>query len=225
MTNLPPTIRILEAYAGEYASGKSELAINRSLHLRQQGRYVRLVDLDLVEPFYTLRPLKARLQQAGLDVIAWETAETFGLGEAAIPLKKEAVDALDFPGDVILDLGYGHQGRSVLRLINQTAQNIPRVFLVINTTRPLTATSKDIIEFVHGFGKVDGLINNTHLGGETTADLVQTGVKIIAQASQDLGIPLIATAALRSIAEDIGPRDQLGYPVWPLARWMPDALW
>jgi Mrp family chromosome partitioning ATPase len=50
--------RVLEAYTGEYASGKSENAVNRAVELARQGRRVTLVDLDLVEPCYTLRPLK-----------------------------------------------------------------------------------------------------------------------------------------------------------------------
>ena len=35
--------RIVEAYIGEYASGKSEIAINRALELHSQGRQVSLV--------------------------------------------------------------------------------------------------------------------------------------------------------------------------------------
>ena len=102
--------RVLEAYVGEYASGKSENAINRGCQLARSGRRVRLVDLDLVEPFYTLRPLKRRLEREGLEVLAWETSELVGLGEAAIPLKKEMTTALTFAGDVIIDLGYGVDG-------------------------------------------------------------------------------------------------------------------
>lgn len=48
--------RIVEAYIGEYASGKSENAVNRALALAEQGRKVTLVDLDLVEPVYTASP-------------------------------------------------------------------------------------------------------------------------------------------------------------------------
>ncbi len=49
--------KIVEAFIGEYASGKSENAINRAMKLQSQGREVTLVDLDTVEPFYTLRPI------------------------------------------------------------------------------------------------------------------------------------------------------------------------
>ena len=65
--SLEQTDRIIEAYIGEYASGKSEMAINRALELKNQGRQVTLVDLDTVEPFYTLRILKKDLEEMGLE--------------------------------------------------------------------------------------------------------------------------------------------------------------
>jgi hypothetical protein len=64
LTNQP----IIEAYVGEYASGKSENAVNRAVALRRQGRQVTLVDLDTVEPCYTLRPIKKELEELGLTV-------------------------------------------------------------------------------------------------------------------------------------------------------------
>ena len=67
--SLPYSPRVVEAYVGEYASGKSELAINRALELKNQGRMVTLVDLDTVEPFYTLRPVKKMLEEKGLVII------------------------------------------------------------------------------------------------------------------------------------------------------------
>lgn len=51
---LPP--RLVEAYVGEYASGKSENAVNRALDLLRMGRKVTLADLDLVEPCYLAVP-------------------------------------------------------------------------------------------------------------------------------------------------------------------------
>lgn len=70
--------RIIEAYIGEYAGGKSEISINRALELKSQGRDVKLVDLDLVEPFYTLRPIKNQLEERGLEVIAMESKGLWG---------------------------------------------------------------------------------------------------------------------------------------------------
>lgn len=226
-----PEPRILETYVGEYASGKSENAINRSLQLVRAGRRVRLVDLDLVEPCYTLRPLKPKLERAGLEVIAWDTGEVVGFGEAAIPFKKEMAMALAFAGDVIVDLGYGVEGRKLLNLIEGSLRSDPggagtlRIIMVLNTTRPLTSSVPLIVGYLQEFGPVDGLLNNTHLGVETTEELIQGGAVMVTEAASQTGIPVIATAALWPYARKIGTCDRLGNPVRPLVRYMQDAFW
>ncbi|NLC53978.1 MAG: ParA family protein [Firmicutes bacterium] len=222
--------RVLEAYVGEYASGKSENAINRGRQLASKGRRVCLVDLDLVEPFYTLRPLKRRLEREGLEVLAWETSEVVGLGEAAIPLKKEMKTALTFAGDVIFDLGYGVDGRKLLNLISGsfTADSEGtrlRLLMVVNTTRPLTSSVPLILAYLQEFGAVDGLINNTHLGAETTVEIIQAGAVLVTEAARQAGLPVVATAALRPYARQIGAYDRMGNPVRPLDRYMADAFW
>lgn len=221
--------RVFEAYVGEYASGKSENAINRGLQLVRRGRRVRLVDLDLVEPFYTLRPLKRRLEGEGLEVLGWEPGEVEGLGEAAIPLKKEMSTALAFPGDVIIDLGYGVEGRQLLNLIaggfNGAGGVYLRLIMVVNTTRPLTSSVPLILAYLQEFGAVDALLNNTHLGTETTVELIQDGAVMVTEAARQAGLSVEATAALQPYARQIGPYDRMGNPVRPLERFMADAFW
>ena len=222
------SVRVVEAYVGEYASGKSENAVNRSLNLLQEGRKVRLVDLDIVEPFYTLRPLKKFLEQVGINVLGWETVETIGLGEAGIPLKAEMTTAFNFKGDVIIDLGYGVNGRNILNLITgsfQERREKIHLNLVINITRPLTSSFSLLVSYITEFGEVDGLINNTHLGEETTIELIQEGAMLVTQVARELGIRVVATTVLRPYAEEIGEFDLMGNKVWPLDRYMPYAMW
>lgn len=218
--------RIVEAYIGEYAGGKSENAINRALELARLGRKVTLVDLDIVEPVYTLRPIQDELQGLGVDVIAWKTEETTGLGEAGTVLKPGARWALKRQGDVILDVGYGVEGARTLNLL-EGAKTDPdlKVIAVINTSRPMTAGVADIVEHVRNMGRVDGLINNTHLGDETTVKVVQAGARIVSEAAKLLGLLVIATAAAAGIAGKIGAQDCLGNPVRALTRFMPKAFW
>lgn len=218
--------RIVEAYIGEYAGGKSENAVNRAVELANRGRKVTLVDLDIVEPVYTLRPIQEELKALGVDVIAWKTSETTGLGEAGTVIKPEARWALRREGDIILDIGYGVEGAKTLNLL-EGARTDPdlKVFAVINISRPMTAGVEDIIEHVKEIGRVDGLINNTHLAEETTVELVQEGARVVARAAEVLGLPVIASAAEKKIAEKIGPVDCMGNPVRPLKRFMPKAFW
>ncbi len=218
--------RIVEAYVGEYASGKSEVAVNRALALSRGGRPVTLVDLDIVEPCYTLRPIKKELIARGIQVLAWETREMVGLGETGNVLRAENRWALKRPGDIILDIGYGVEGSRTLNLLEGASEDPDlKVVAVINTSRPMTGDVEDIIDYVRQLGRVDMLVNNTHLGEETTAQVVQEGAKSVTGAARALGLPVLATTAVEELAGVIGPEDCMGNPVWPIKRYMPRTLW
>ncbi|MHB8157264.1 MAG: hypothetical protein ACYDEQ_07720 [Desulfocucumaceae bacterium] len=216
----------MEAYVGEYASGKSEVAVNRALMLSAMGRKVTLVDLDIVEPCYTLRPIKLELIAAGIEVLAWETKETMGLGEAGNVLRAENRWALKRSGDIVLDIGYGVGGSRTLNLLEGSREDPDlQVIAVINTARPMTGLTGDIIEYVRELGNVDLLINNTHLGDETTAEVVQEGAVCVTGAASALGMPVLATTAVEAVAAVIGPKDCMGNQVWPMKRYMPRTFW
>lgn len=218
--------RIVEAYVGEYASGKSEVAVNRALMLSRLGRTVTLVDLDIVEPCYTLRPIKLELIAAGIQVLAWETRDTEGLGEAGNVIRAENRWALKRPGDIILDIGYGVGGSRTLNLLEGAGTDPDlRVVAVINASRPMTASIEDITGYVGELGNVNMLINNTHLGDETTADIVQEGARLVSGASVILDMPVLATTAAEEIAAIIGPKDCAGNQVWAIKRYMPQTFW
>ncbi|NLO88775.1 MAG: hypothetical protein GX088_00345 [Clostridia bacterium] len=218
--------KLREAYVGEYASGKSEVAINRALELRRQGRKVRLVDLDLVEPFYTLRPIKKELEDKGLEVVAWTTGEIMGLGETGSLLKPEMKWAFNYGGDVILDIGYGVKGVQVINLLEGLGdKTLLKIFVVINVARPLTASVDDIMEYVATLGKVDGLINNSHLGDETNEEIIKEGAYIVTEAALKLNVPVIATTVAREFAHFVGDKDPMGNPVRILDLHMKKALW
>jgi hypothetical protein len=218
--------RIVEAYVGEYASGKSEVAVNRAVDLAAAGRQVVLVDLDIVEPCYTLRPIKKELEQKGITVLAWETRETAGLGETGNILRAENRWALRRAGDVILDIGYGVEGAKTLNLLEGSeADPDLKIYAVINIARPITGTVEEIVQYVRELGRVHGLVNNSHLGDETGVDIVQEGARLVGAAAGMLGVPVVATTAVAEIAAMIGPVDDAGNPVRKLVRYMPRTLW
>lgn len=218
--------RIVEAYVGEYAGGKSEVAVNRALELVTSGRQVTLVDLDIVEPCYTLRPIKKELEQKGIKVLAWETRDTVGLGETGNILRAENRWALRRSGDIVLDIGYGVEGAKTLKLL-EDAEADPdlKVYAVVNIARPMTGTAGEIVEYIRELGRIDGLVNNSHLGDDTDVEIVQEGARVVDEAARQLGLPVVATTAVEGIAGRIGPVDAAGHPVRKLVRYMPRTLW
>lgn len=218
--------RIVEAYVGEYASGKSENAVNRALWLKDLGRQVTLVDLDLVEPFYTLRPIKQELTARGLDVVAWETKETMGLGEAGSIMHPAMKWVLRRSGDVILDVGYGSKGSAILNLVEGALEDPDlKIIAVINASRPITSTVPDIVDYVRELGRIDVLLNNTHLGDETSVKVIVEGESILKEAAKILGIPIAATAVDVGFRGKIEDKLSPEIPVRYISRFMPRSFW
>ena len=218
--------RIVEAYIGEYASGKSENAVNRALSLAEQGRKVTLVDLDLVEPVYTLRPLIELLEEKGVHVIAWKTEETIGLGEAGSVLHPAMRWALRNEGDVILDIGYGAKGSAVLNLLEGIEDEKDlKVILVVNTLRPMTDSVEKIIEYLDETGPAHGFIANTHLGEQTTVPLMINGLDMVMEAAQKADLPVYAMAVDERFKEDFPEDTVKGVPLRFLRRYLPLGFW
>ncbi len=216
--------RIVEAYIGEYASGKSEMAINRALELSDQGRRVTLVDLDTVEPFYTLRPIKKQLEKMSLNIISQSREDSFGLGETGAMITPQARWALRNEGDIILDIGYGVFGAQTLNLVEEIDQTPElKVLAVLNASRPMTNSLGRILEYVGGLGRVDGIVANTHMGDETTPEIINAGNEIIIEAARILQLPVMYIA----VVEDLKNCEinRFGMPIKYIKRYMPSAMW
>lgn len=219
------TNRIVEAYVGEYASGKSEMAINRALELKNQGRRVTLVDLDTVEPFYTLRILKSDFEQMGLNIISFAREQSFGLGETGAMLNPQARWALMNEGDVILDIGYGVQGARTLNLVEGAYESQDlKILAVINATRPMTDSLERIKEYLSELGRVDAIVLNTHLGDMTTPEIIVQGNNLIQEAARQLDIP-IAYRAVDENLRGVMPNESGKILTKYIKRYMPGAIW
>ncbi|MDH7478392.1 MAG: hypothetical protein QHH02_00080 [Syntrophomonadaceae bacterium] len=202
------------------------MAINRALDLVKMGREVTLVDLDTVEPFYTLRPIKSFLTSQGLEVVAWETKELKGLGETGVVLHPDIPWVLRRRGDVILDVGYGVGGARTLNLVEGARESKElRIIAVVNVARPITASRQDIVEYIRELGPVHAVLNNSHLGDATDLDIINEGARVVTEAAQELGLPVEATVVEEKWREKVGPVDIQGNPVRYIRRYMKDSFW
>ena len=221
--------RVVEIYAGAYASGKSETALNRARQYAQLNKQITLVDLDTVEPAYTLRPIANDLRQMGIDVIT--QTDNFGLGEAASYVTPAQVNFLSNDGDIIVDVGYGAGGLDILDIVNNIDKETNlQAYLVVNTAKFETSTIDNIIEYVDfargSERKYDfsGMISNTHFGDETTKEDIINGYNKLKIASQKVNIPIRAIGIDEKLAQDFALTYD-GVEVWAYKRMMPKAFW
>ncbi len=224
--------RKTEVYAGAYASGKSETALNRAIQYAREGKKITLVDLDTVEPAYTLRPIVKPLREKGINVITQEDA--FGLGEAATYVTSKQINCLSNEGDIIIDVGYGASGLDILDIItNIDMEKNLEIYLVINTSKFETSSEENILEYItfsegiekRQWKKFSGFISNTHFGSETTKEDVIKGYEILKNVSLQVNIPIKAIGVADFLEKKFEQPVYDGVPIWFYERMMPNALW
>ena len=223
--------RFVEVYAGAYASGKSETALNRARQFANAKQQITLVDLDSVEPAYTLRPIAKELEAMGINVIT--QPDNFGLGEAASYVTSAQINCLNNEDDIIIDVGYGAGGLDILDIINNIGEekNL-KIYLVVNTAKFETSTVENIIEYVtfseglekRPWKKFAGVISNTHFGDETTKEDIINGYNKLKKACEIINLPIVAIGVDEKLALDFDTKYD-NVDVWIYKRMMPKAFW
>ena len=224
--------RFVEVYTGAYTSGKSEISINRALSLNKTFPPITLVDLDTVEPAYTLRPIKKDIEALGVKVVTQESY--FGLGETGNVLTGYQTNCLLNDGNIVIDVGYGVGGLDVLEIIsNIEKEEDLRIYIVINASKPETSSTDEIINYVNwtkgserrSWKKFSGIISNTHFGDETQKDDVLRGFEVTKKAAEKLSIPIRALCICEELLSEFDSKTISDIEIWSLQRFMPKALW
>jgi hypothetical protein len=172
-----------------------------------------------------LRPLKEFLESKGLKVIGFSRQDSFGLGETGAMLNPKARWVLRHEGDIIMDIGYGVHGARTLNLV-EGADESPelKVLAVVNYTRPMTNSPERVVDYLQGLGRVDGIIANTHLGDETTLEIICQGNRMIRDTVRQLGMEVIYAAVDQKLAKAIIP-GECEILIKYIHRYMPSAIW
>jgi len=184
---------------GGFGSGKTEVSVNLARQSARAGRRVRLVDLDIVNPYFRCREARSDLEAEGVEVIAPHGS----YATADLPIILPRLASLFRDDDQVLnlfDVGGDDLGARVLSSFRQCLDGSPYdLWQVINGRRPFTQSPggcrrmKEEIER-SSRAQVTGLLVNTHLMDETTPEIVVEGWKLAREAAraQGLHIPLVA---------------------------------
>lgn len=206
---------------GHFGSGKTEIAINGAQLLRRAGRRVVLVDLDVVKPYFRSRSARAVLAVQGIEMVAPLGENIFADLPIIVPAIRTAVR--DIARTVVIDAGGDPTGaRALGSLSDAIPEDGVETLAVVNFLRPFTATSEDAVQMVRAIEaaarlRVTGLVSNTHLLGETTAEVVLHGYKLAKQAGDALALPVQAVVADGSLAGELAGRE-LGTELMVLRR-------
>lgn len=208
---------------GPFGSGKTEVAVNYALHLKQQTAQVVLVDLDIVNPYFRARGLAERLKENGVGLVSTQP----GLEMADLPaLSPRIFSALQNPtGQVVFDVGGDPVGARILgRFRPYFKSDSYHLWLVINPNRPGFNAPEEIVRMAREVEaasslQINGLIDNSNLGKLTDQQVRAKGATIVKSAATHLKVPVVfhtfTNPALLLDQEREGER-----PVFPLNLFM-----
>lgn len=184
---------------GHYGSGKSNIAVNMAIALRKEYDKVGILDIDIVNPYFRSVDSREELEAAGVEVICSKYANS-NVDAPALPQEmyrilddKELISVVDVGGD---DRGAYALGRLRPGILEEDNYEM---FLVINKYRPLTQDAESTIEVLKEIElacglKFTGIINNSNLGAETTAETVLDSLEYADSVAAASGLPIVATA-------------------------------
>lgn len=203
-------LRRIVIVTGHFGAGKTNFAVNLAKNAKKDGREVTLIDLDIVNPYFRSADNKPELEAMGIKCILPEFANT----NVDIPtLPPEIYGALEIyeKGSdtlTIIDVG-GDNGAVALGMYRAFFDKYGYDMLYcVNFNRPLTETPKDALDSLCEVEecsrmKVTGIVNTTNLGDETTVENIDFSFKAADEFSSLTNIPVICTAVLENIAENI----------------------
>ena len=124
----------ISVFVGHYGSGKTNIALNYALMLKEKEEKVSIADLDIVNPYFRTQDRKEMLKNADIKLISSEFAGSNVDLPALPPDVYSLFDNKDTFG--VLDVGGDDRGALALGRYTEgiTKENDYDVFFVINNT-------------------------------------------------------------------------------------------
>lgn len=200
--------RRLKIIIGAYGSGKSEISVNLALEMRKTAPEdkILLADLDIVNPFYRSADAAGVLEENNIRLIS----PMYANSNVDAPVLSGEVYVI-FDDDSyrgVFDIGGEDMGATILGSMRSRLDNTgAELLMAVNTRRPFTSTADEIIIMASELQeaskmKITGLINNTNILEQTTAEDVIEGEKILLEVSQKTGIPLVLTTVMEGVMSE-----------------------
>ncbi len=195
-------------FAGHYGSGKTNIAVNYAIKIKEAGKNVSLADLDIVNPYYRAKDSEDELEKRGITLISSIYANS-NVDFPAIPQQmysviddKETYAVMDIGGDDRGALALGRYAPEILK------ENNYEMYFVINKYRPLTPDAESTVEVMREVEAAGGIpftaiVNNSNLGEETTAETVLDSLEYAQEISRIAGIPVKMTAVKKELFHEL----------------------
>ncbi len=204
----------LTLFAGHYGSGKTNLAVNYAMMLKEKGLDVIIADLDIVNPYFRTKDSETELEAKGIELISSRFANS-NLDIPSIPQEmyrtvqdKSKYAVMDIGGD---DAGAIALGRFAPYITEE--DNYDMVF-VVNFYRPLSRTASEALQIMREIEvaaklRFTSIVNNSNLGEMTSADDVLSTKEETEKLSALSGLPLKFTSVNESVYNQLNNKTNL----------------
>ncbi|MCL2711991.1 MAG: hypothetical protein FWD37_01785 [Methanomassiliicoccaceae archaeon] len=204
----------LKIICGHYGSGKTNFAINYAIDEARNGNDVTLVDMDLVNPYFTSSEYSDILKKNGINVISSAFACT-NVESLALPALQMIFDSDD---TVIIDAGGDDAGATALgRFSDMIKEKGYEMFYVTNMYRPFTSVPSDSADMMKDIEKAcklkaTAIVNNSHLKEFTTVSTITDSVPYAKEVSEIAKIPLLFSTVPRNMINKLKENENF-YPI------------
>lgn len=194
-------------FCGHYGSGKTNIAVNYALHLREKGLPVAIADIDIVNPYFRTKDSLSELTAAGVEVVALPFANT----SVDLPSLPQEVYGLVQRRDkyVVMDIGGDDRGAYALGRYRPyiLEENDYANLFVVNFYRPLTGGADAAYEVYREIEAASGIpftgiVNNSNIGAETRIEDVLNTSALAGKLASLAGVPVVMTTAEKGLCED-----------------------
>lgn len=185
-------------FAGHYGSGKTNIATNYALMLKENGYDTAIADLDIVNPYFRTKDAQSIFSKNGIRLISSEFA---GSNVDLPALPPEAYSLFENKDlKAVIDLGGDDRGALAMGRYSDLvkSENNYEMLFVLNMYRPLTRTVEDAVLVMREIEeaskiKFTGIVNNSNIGDETKKEHIIASQKFAKEISEITNLPLVMT--------------------------------
>ena len=213
-------------FSGHYGSGKTNVALNWAIYLKEKGEDVEIYDMDIVNPYFRTLDGKDMLDKHGIPLVVSDYANT----NVDVPAMNSGAYRMihDKSKLAVVDVGGDDRGALALGRFEQALKEEGNfdMLLVINKYRFETQTAQGVLEIkdeIEAACRIPftGIVNDSNLGKETTKETVLKSLDFANEVSKLTGLPIKFTCVERKLYEELKndinnlvPIDVIHYGVW-----------
>ena len=213
-------------FSGHYGSGKTNVALNYAIYLKEKGEDVEIYDMDIVNPYFRTLDGKDMLDKHGIPLVVSDYANT----NVDVPAMNSGAYRMihDKSKLAVVDVGGDDRGALALGRFEKALKEEGNfdMLLVINKYRFETQNAQDTLEIMREIEYAcgipfTGIVNDSNLGKETTAKTVLNSLDFANDVSKLTGLPIKFTCVERGLYDELKnkinnlvPIDVIHYGVW-----------